>query len=286
MTKDKNFKQINDYSLHLLQRIYYLLLGKIEPSFNVLRYASKVSVFNNGFERCLVLCLSLLGNLWSLLHEQHLSIMLSILKNNVSHLPSQIIKDNFPELFTNLQHIQEIKNSNDVFHILLSIQLHSQSYMVSLQYQYSTAVKGRLFSFIKIDPELFPTFAFRPSKNTSIVQNTKQRQQHTQQLQHHVRSNKPVVAQQPLTNQVQKSKKHKEVAVKQHSQQKVPNNSHTLPQTLDVNVTSETAFDETAANHFSNQLLSHTDSLNEEQIVEATLPSFSEEHADFAFMQW
>ena len=284
VARDKNFKQINAYSLYFLQRIFNLLLGKIEPSFNVLRYASKASVYNNGFERCLVLCLILLGNLSPLLQKQDLSNMLSILKRSVSHLPSQIIKDNFPELFTTLQRIQKIKNSNDVFNILLSIQLHSQSYMVSLQYQYNTDVKRR-FSFNKISPEKFPTFAFKPSKNTPIVQNTKQRQQHTQQPQHHERS-----------NTVQKSRKHK---AKQHSQ-KVPNDSYTLPQTSDVGIASETAFDENAAtsftnqqmsdvnvaletpsidenaaNHFSNQLLSHTDVLYEEQIVVATS---SEEH--------
>ena len=293
VVNDKNFKQINEYSLCLLQKIFYLLLGKVEPSFNVLRYASKTSIYKNGFERCLVLCLSLLGNLWSLLHKQYLS---SILKSNVSHLPSDIIKDKFPELFANLQRIQEIKNSNDVFNVLLSIQQHSQSYMVCLQYQYDTDVKGR-FSFNKIDPEQFPTFGFRSSKP-----NSKQRQQQ------HEGSNRPVVAQQHLTKQ--KYMKHKTVAVKQHSQKKVPKDSDTLPQKSDampsdenatmytnqqtsesdVNDTPEIPFDENAsqqmssvnvasdapfideneANYCGTQPLSCTDSLTQEITVLAT----------------
>ena len=296
--KDKNFEQIYGYSLYLLQRMFDLLMGKIEPSFNVLRYALKASVYNNGFERCLVLCLSLLGNLWSLIHQQYLSNMLSTLKGNVLHLHSQIIKDNFPELFTNLQRIQEIKNSKDVFNILLDIQLHSRIYMVSLQYNYGTDVKGRLFSFDKINPEHFPKSAFRPSKKTSVIQNAKQRQQHTQQHQGHERSsNKPPMAQQRLTNLKQKSMKNTLAAKQlQYSQKKVPNNSHTLQtsdvipsdentaisftnqQKSDVNVASESSsIDENEANHFSNQLLSHTDSLNEEQTMVVTSPSFSEE---------
>ena len=303
VVNDKNFKQINEYSLYLLQKILYLLLGKIEPSFNVLRYASKTDVYKNGFERCLVLCLSLLGNLWSLLHKQYLSEMLSILKSNVSCLPSDIIKDKFPELFANLQHIQEIKNSDDVFSVLLSIQKHSHSYMVCIQYQYDTDVKGR-FSFSKMDPEQFLTFAFRSSKHI-IVQNAKQRQQ-----QHHERSNRPVVALQHLTTSpVLKFTKHKAVAVKQRSQKIVPNDSYTLPQTSDVTpsdenattnqqtldvkdmpeapfdenanqemymssvkVASDAPIDENAANYFGIQPLSRTDSLTEEKIVIPTSP--------------
>ena len=310
VVKDKNFKQINEYSLYLLQKVFYLLLGKIKPSFNVLRYASKTNVYKNGFERCLVLCLSLLGNLWSLLHKQYLTEMLSILKSNVSHLPSDIIKDKFPELFTNLQRIQKVKNSNnDVFNVLFSIQQHSQSYMVCLQYHCDTDVKGK-FSFNKIYPEQFPTFSFRSSKRT-VVQDTKQRrQQHSQQ--YHEKFNRPVTvaAQQCLTtNPAQKSMKNKTIAVKQRSQKKVPNNSYTLPrmsdvtpsdenvttnqQTSDVKDTPETPFDENAnqqmymssvnvasdapidenaGNYFSIQPLSHTDSLTEEKIVIATSP--------------
>ena len=50
ISNSKNVRQIKSSSLHLLQVIFHLLLGKIEPSFNVLRYASSASVYNGGFE--------------------------------------------------------------------------------------------------------------------------------------------------------------------------------------------------------------------------------------------
>ena len=210
VSKSKSkFKEIHTKSLHLLQTMFYLLLGKIEPSYNVLRHASSVSVSNNGFERCLVLCLSIFGNLWPLLHEAHTDRLLlnmsTVLKTTVLHSQSQIDEDNFSELFTNLQSITEIKSTEDVFNILLNIQDQYQSCLASLEYHYKTNAKGKFFSFNEIEPKQFPKFTFRPLKRVPNVQNVGQKQQHVQQLQNK-RSKKSKVAQHlNLTNPAMKS---------------------------------------------------------------------------------
>ena len=254
--KSQNFKQIYTNSLYLLQRTFHLLLGKIQPSFNVLHHASLRSVYDNGFQRCLVLCLSVLGNLWPLLHKTQRLSMLATLKTTVLKSCPDIIKDNFPKLFTNLQNIQEIKNSKDIFNILFSIQNDSQSYIVSFQYNYSseTDVKGRPFSFSKTDPEHFSKLLL---KDTTPIENTKQRQQHVQQHHHDKWSNKPTVAW-----PVERSMQH----VKQ-STKKVPRNSYAYSQTSKVTVMLESP--PVDHNKFYNQ-----SDVDKEQTV-ASLPPLS-----------
>ena len=264
VASSKNPKQIKSSCLHLLQLIFHLLLGKIEPSFNVLRYASSVSVYNNGFERCLVLCLSVLGNLWPLLHGTRcLSNMFAVLKTTVLHCNSKI-KENLPKLFTSLQQMHEIKNSKGIFNILLAIQGLSHSYMVSLQYQYNTNVEQR-FTFNRIEQEQFPTFPLKTM--ASFPRSTRQRQQNVQ-LQHHERSNELTAAH--VTSTVKK-------ATKKHTttlQQSQPNKNYTYSQICepsDVSVTSETSSTDQDATRVGDHLHAHVDNCNvDEEQTEST----------------
>ena len=183
VAKSENLEQLYHSCLHLLQRILQLLLGYIEPSFNVLHHASKG--FNiHGFEQCLVLCLNLIGNLWPLLHkgQQGNILHLSEIMNEVLYSQSEIIEYNFPQLFAIIQDIRKIKSTKDIFTILLNIQESNQSYIVNLQYR----IESRVFSFDKIESHQFPTYVFRYSKH--VASNQKKSNQGQQyQLQHHKR---------------------------------------------------------------------------------------------------
>ena len=159
VAKSEDLKQLYDSSLHLLQRMLQLLLGHIEPSFNVLHHAALRSVSNHGFERCLVLCLSLFGNLWPLMHGIQQANILHLYEtmNEILHSQSRAIEDNSADLFAIIQGISKVKSTKNIFTILLNIQQSNQSYMVSLQYQ----IQKQQFSFDKIESHQFPTRIFR-----------------------------------------------------------------------------------------------------------------------------
>ena len=147
-----------------------------------------------------MLCLSLFGNLWPLLHERDQQNILQLLGMmcEVLYLQTETIKNNFPELFANLQRIFTIKTTKDVFNILFNIQKSNQSNIINLQYQ----VKTKTFSFDKIPPHQFPTSVFKPSRyaSTSFPRNIKQ----WQQLQHtkpNASTPLPKSYQQPPTSQ-------------------------------------------------------------------------------------
>ena len=196
VAKSENLKQLYDSCLYLLQRILQLLLGNIEPSFNVLRHASSTSVTNHGFERCLVLCLSLFGNLWPLLHgvRQENILDLCEIMIKVLYSKSQNIIDNSPQLFAIIQDINKIRSTKSIFTILLNIQQSNQSYMVSLQYQ----IQNKLFSFDKVESKQFPTYVFRSLQHAaSSLQRSSQGQQH--QLQHHKKPNASIPKTQQLS---------------------------------------------------------------------------------------
>ena len=185
IVKSKNLEQLYDSCLHLLQRILQLLLGKIEPSFNVLRHASRTSFNNHGFERCLVLCLSIFGNLYPLLNkpQQANVYYLYMAINEVVYLHSQIIEENLPQLFTIIQDMSTIKSTEMIFTILLHIQESNQSHMISLQYQ----IQKKLFSFDEIKLPQFPTYEFKSSKHASDPQKSRQEPQY--KLQPHKKPN-------------------------------------------------------------------------------------------------
>ena len=185
VAKSEDLKRLCSSCLHLLQRILQLLLGTTELTFGVLRYASKNCVDDNGFERCLVLCLSLFGNLWPLLYEneQVNNLQLIGIMCEVLHLQRETIKNSLPELFVDLQGIFTIQSTRDIFNILFNIQKRNQSNIVSLQYQHKT----KAFFFDKIEPHQFPTSALKPLRyaSPSFPQNVQQ----WQQLQHSKKPN-------------------------------------------------------------------------------------------------
>ena len=180
VAKSEDLKQLCNSCVYLLQKILQLLLGTIEPSFNVLHHAALTSVDNDGFKRCLVLCLSLFGNLWPLTHEREQGNILQLIwsMKKVLHVQTETIKNSLPELFSNFQGIFAIQSTKDIFNILFNIQKRNQSNIVNLQYH----IKTKAFSFDEIEPRQFPTSAFKPSRyaSTSLPQNIKQ----WQQLQH------------------------------------------------------------------------------------------------------
>jgi len=236
VAKSKDLKQLYYSCLHLLQRILQLLVGYIEPSFNVLRHASLKNVHNNGFERCLVLCLSLFGNLWPLLNETKRLFMLYL--NEMVTICTTLYSDtqiteNLPkDLSAAVQGLNKIESTKDIFIILHNIQQSNESYMVSLQYQ----VQTRVFSSNKTEPHKFPTFTLVSLRNVaSNPQKTKQGQQH--HLQHNKKSN----ALMP-NSQLQKSTKPVEkpmnytAAVKQPMNE-VPSSINSSAQLSDINTT-------------------------------------------------
>ena len=223
--KSENLRQLYDSCLHLLQRILQLLLGNIEPSFNVLYHAALRSVSNHGFERCLVLCLSLLGNLWPLLHRVQQVNLLHMYETMrvVLDSQSQNIEKNSPQLFAIIRGISKIKDTKNIFTMLLNIHESNQSYTVNLQYQ----IESGLFSFDKIRSHQFPTYEFKSSKH--IASNAKKLSQgQPHQLQHHKKSNTsiPKSQQQLPASPAEKPMSYTE-AVKQSTSEAIPTCSST-----------------------------------------------------------
>ena len=212
VAKSEDLKHIYNSCLHLLQRILQLLLGHIESSFNVLNYAAYAlwSVSNHGFERCLVLCLSLFGNLWPLMHgiQQAKILHLYETMNKILHSQSQTIKDNSADLFAIIQSISKVKSTKNIFTVLLNIQQSNQSYMVSLQYQ----IQKQQFSFDKIESHQFPTCILQ--HDVWNPQKSSQGKQH--QIQHHKKPNTSI----PKTHeQIPIAKTHQQLSanpVKKH----------------------------------------------------------------------
>lgn len=237
VAKSEDLKQLYDSCLHLLQRMLQLLLGHIEPSFNVLHHAALRSVSNHGFERCLVLCLSLFGNLWPLMHGIQQANVLHLYEtmNEILHSRSQAIKDNSADLFAIIQGISKVKSTKNIFTIMLNIQQSNQSYMVSLQYQ----IQKQQFSFDKIESHQFPTRIFRSLQHDA---SNPPKSSQGKQLQYHKKPNTsitkthkqiPKTHQQLPANPVKKPISYSE-AIKQ-SMSKVPYSSTQISE----NVSSE-----------------------------------------------
>lgn len=166
-TTVKHSRKDFDLSLHLLQQTFYLLLGGIEPSFNVLLYAASrhSTVINNGFERCLGLCLCLLGNLSAIISYKDscyayttlYSALNAILK--FSHdIPDQhSLTSCFPDLHEIVTQFNTMIDFNDSFLILATIQQHYNHSLTSLKFHR----KDKRFTFRHVDPKEF----HKPPKN-------------------------------------------------------------------------------------------------------------------------
>ena len=245
VVKSKNLEELYDSCLHLLQRILQLLLGNIEPSFNVLRHASFASLNNHGFERCLVLCLSIFGNLYPLLNkpQQANIFQLYMTINEQLYLYSQINRENLPQLFAIIQDTRTIKTTKKIFTILLHIQQNNQSHMVSLQYQ----IQKKQFSFDKIELPQFPTYEFRFSKHLSNPQKSRQEQQY--QLQQHKKPNAsiPKIQQQIVASPVEKATSYTAAITK--SINEVPNKSTPSKSTSEMSYTSQNVINESHQDH-------------------------------------
>ena len=137
-------EKVFDSARYLLQETLWLLLGRVVQSFNALRYAALLSatVINNGFKRCLELCLCLFGNLYPIMHPSNrqkvyqilCKILNLVLKKNALQL-----NDFFPELHDIVKQLSttRITNSNYIqciFSILFKIQQRYKHSLVSLQF--------------------------------------------------------------------------------------------------------------------------------------------------------
>ena len=158
-TPTKKLEKLYLDALRLLQRVVCILVGLEVPSFNILTYAQGRSVYNNGFERCFVLCLCLLGNLAPLIADKDVQAIHSSicsLAMNMQHLQSTL--QDRPHLLSAIKRMAMAANIKDVFCIVNDLQQKYSSHMVCMQYSYDI----KPFVFNKIDSRYFPQFALQP----------------------------------------------------------------------------------------------------------------------------
>ena len=158
-TPVKKLEKLYLDALRLLQRIVYILVGLEVPSFNILTYAQGRSVYNNGFERCFVLCLCLLGNLAPLMADKDIQAIHSSicsLAMNMQHLQNTL--QDRPHLLNAIRRMTMASDIKDVFCIVHDLQQNYSSFMVCLQYTYDM----KPFAFNRIECRYFPQFALQP----------------------------------------------------------------------------------------------------------------------------
>lgn len=158
-TPAKKLEKLYLDALRLLQRIVWILVGLEVPSFNILTYAQGRSVYNNGFERCFVLCLCLLGNLAPLIVDKDIQAIHSSICSlaiNMQHLQSTL--QDRPHLLNAIKQMAMASDVKDVFYIVQDLQQKYSSYMVCLRYTYDV----KPFVFNRIEPRYFPQFTLQP----------------------------------------------------------------------------------------------------------------------------
>jgi len=158
-TPAKKLEKLFLDALRLLQRVVSILVGLEVPSFNILTYAQGRSVYNNGFERCFVLCLGLLGNLAPLIPGKDIQAIHSSicsLAMNMQHLQSTL--QDRPHLLNAIKRMAMASDIKDVFCIIQDLQQKYSSYMVCLRYTYDL----KPFVFNRIEPRYFPQYTLQP----------------------------------------------------------------------------------------------------------------------------
>ena len=197
-------KNMSDLSLHLLQQTLFLLLGGIGPSFNVLRHAAShhTTVINNGFERCLGLCLCLYGNLSPLMNKEdsyhaHITLYTElnlILKQSHDIPEAHPLTSCYPGLLEIVKQFNTMQDVNESFEILATIQQHYNYSMASLKFH----SKDKLFTFRHMNPKEFQhKQSVMHQKDNPRQPNQSHKQPVHKKQQHHVQhsqqqsSNKP-----------------------------------------------------------------------------------------------
>ena len=158
-TPAKKLEKLYLDALRLLQRVVCILVGLEVPSFNILTYAQGRSVYNNGFERCFVLCLCLLGNLAPLIPDRDVQAIHSSICSlaiNMQHLQSTL--QDRPHLLNAIKRMAMASDIKDVFCIISDLQQKYSSGMACLRYTYDI----KPFVFNKIDSRYFPQFTLQP----------------------------------------------------------------------------------------------------------------------------
>ena len=158
-TPAKKLEKLYLDALRLLQRVVCILVGLEVPSFNILTYAQGKSVYNNGFERCFVLCLCLLGNLAPLIPDRDIQAIHSSICSlaiNMQHLQSTL-QDRL-HLLNAIKRVAMACDIKDVFSIVHDLQQKYSSYMMCQRYTYDI----KPFSFNRIDPRYFPQHTLQP----------------------------------------------------------------------------------------------------------------------------
>lgn len=158
-TPAKKLEKLYMDSLRLLQRIVCILVGLEVPSFNILTYALGRSIYNNGFERCFVLCLCLLGNLAPLIVNKDLQAIHSSvcsLAMNLQHLQSTL--QDQPHLLNAIKHTAMATDVKEVFCVVRDIQQRYSSHVVNMRYGYGI----KPFVFTRIESRFFPQHGLQP----------------------------------------------------------------------------------------------------------------------------
>jgi len=155
-------KKVFYLSLHLLQKVLQLLLGELEQSSsNVLRHAAShhTTVINNGFERCLGLCLCLFGNLFPLIRNEEMCFLYQKLCDELNSMlkyfhdipETHPLTSCFPGLPNIVNQFNTMQSFYDSFVVLATIQQHYNHSMVSLNFH----SKDKLFTFKRISHKEF-----------------------------------------------------------------------------------------------------------------------------------
>jgi len=158
-TPAKKLEKLYLDSLRLLQRIVCILVGLEVPSFNILTYALGRSIYNNGFERCFVLCLCLLGNLAPLIVNKDLQAIHSSICSlaiNMQHLQSTL--QDRPHLLNAIKHTAMATDVKEVFSVVRDMQQKYSSHMVNMRYGYGI----KPFVFTRIESRFFPQHGLQP----------------------------------------------------------------------------------------------------------------------------
>jgi len=146
----KKLANLNRDSFKMLHSIIRLLVGLRLQYFNVLMYALARSTQNNGFERCLVLSLSLLANLAPLLTKeqvQKIRVSLCSLMNEISN--------DYPQLKAAVYRVGAASNTTELFHAIFSLQKKYNKGMVIMSYDYNKTA----FEFHNVENTTdFPSF--------------------------------------------------------------------------------------------------------------------------------
>ena len=147
----KKLANLNRDSFKMLHSMIRLLVGLRLQNFNVLMYALARSTQNNGFERCLILSLCLLANLAPLLSKEQTQKIRIALCSLMNEIPND-----YPELRAAVYRVGAASNTNEIFHVVLSLQKKYNKGMVSMSYDYNKTA----FEFNNLeDSTKYPAFS-------------------------------------------------------------------------------------------------------------------------------